>query len=211
MLSAVKSALLSTTSLNLAQARQIRVRKLPWIPRAKSKQFRVPELHIQDPEEKAYMTPIWDLYKLEMQSIYQVFKTVGKFTDQASQKFKEEKQAIYEREQQLLAENDRVNKEILERQLLNEKQKLEKRMKEAELTLKDKLIEEQKYKQLADLKVKKLKKKLEKAIIDPNNLEYEIEKMLNERVDYNFSVDSKGHFYRNKINISRSEALCYKK
>lgn len=48
-----------TGAVTQQQTRNIRIRKPPWVPRAKNKQFRVPPLHIPDASESAYMRPIW--------------------------------------------------------------------------------------------------------------------------------------------------------
>ena len=70
---------------------------------------------------------------------------------------------------------------------------------EKEAELRRKQLEEKEridnlYKELVDKKVEQMEEKV-KLYIDPNNLEAEIEKMLNERVSYNFCVDARGKRY----------------
>ena len=62
---------------------------------------------------------------------------------------------------------------------------------------------------MADEKIKLLKEQV-KSFIDPNNLEYEIEKMLNERNDYNFSINHSGKLFKNSIEVTRAEAFSSK-
>ncbi len=51
--------------------------------------------------------------------------------------------------------------------------------------------EEKQLQEIADNKVKRMKE-LAKTFVDPLNLETEIEKALNQRISYEFSIDSKG-------------------
>ncbi|CAF1050006.1 unnamed protein product [Brachionus calyciflorus] len=197
---------LKTISQSIQQARSIRLRKPPWVPRAKNKQFRVPPLKPVNHEEYAYMKPIWDQYKSQMRSIYQLFKTEFKFSDKESIKAQEEKRKLEEKENRLLEENERVNSEILQNQLRDEVAKLEFKIKTAELDFKKQQKLDELYVRKADQLVSKLIEK-SKTFIDPNNLEYEIEKALNERYDYNFSINSSGYFYKNKAQVNKAEAF----
>jgi hypothetical protein len=177
--------------------RSIRMRKPPWVQRSKAKQFRVPPLHIQDSDERNYMIPIWQHYKTQMRSMYLLFKTEGKFSDKESLVAQERKKIEKERDRELLKKNDLINQEILRNQLADEEKTLEKLKEEMKIKYKQQLEKESLYQKIADQQVKKLKEK-SKSFINPNNLEYEIERMLNERIDYNYSVDSKGNFYKSK-------------
>ncbi len=76
---------------------------------------------------------------------------------------------------------------------------------------KNALLEKQKAEQellqeIADNKVKRLKI-LAQTFVDPNNLEFEIEKALNERVTYEFSIDSNGNISKPSQNILKSQPL----
>ena len=66
------------------QLRSIRVRKPPWIPRSKTKAFRIPPMPVVDLEEKLYMEDKIRHWRAEMRSVYQLFKTEAKFSDKAS-------------------------------------------------------------------------------------------------------------------------------
>lgn len=196
----VSRLLRPTTKINsLTQAdtqiRSIRMRKPPWVPKAKSKMFRVPELKQVDQAERDYMVNIWHEYKAQMRSIYQLFKTESKFSDKASLKAQEEKRIRLEKEKHLIELNDALNKQLLEQQLRDESLTLEEKKRHAESEFNNKLKLEQAYVKAADERVKKLKEKA-KHFIDPNNLEQEIEKALNQKCDYNFSVDTSGRIYR---------------
>ncbi|RNA15311.1 putative 28S ribosomal mitochondrial [Brachionus plicatilis] len=207
MLKSVTNSVFSSfKSLSIEQTRSIRLRKPPWVPRAKNKRFWIPPLKQQDRDEHNYMIPIWNKYKAEMRSVYLLFKTVAKFSDKESAKAQEEKKKQMEKEYKQLEENDQVNAEILKKQLEEENLKLETKKKEAELDfIKQKKIEEL-YLTKADKIVGKLIEK-SKNFIDPNNLEYEIEKALNERYDHNFSIDSSGRFFKAKTIVTKSEAF----
>ena len=177
------------------QLRNIRFRKPPWVPRAKSKMFRVPPLKEKDLEETAYMMPIWHEYKAHMRSVYQLFKTEGKFSNQASQVAQEEHRKRVEQEKELLARNEQLNNQTLKYQLIDQEQQLELKKKQIEAELEKKKQHEQLLTKVAEEQLKRLKEKAAK-FIDPNNLDYEIEKMLNERHDYNFAVDKSGNFFK---------------
>lgn len=72
-------------TVNLSQAsRTIRTKKAPWIPRAKSKAFRVPPVPVVDLEEKAFMESIHRNWRAQMRSMYALLKTEAKFSDKAS-------------------------------------------------------------------------------------------------------------------------------
>jgi len=195
-----------STALLSQQTRSMRMRKPPWIERAKSKRFWVPPLKQQDPDEKAYMKPILDNYKTHMRSIYQLFKTEAKFSDKESLIAKEEQKLLADREQKLLEINFKRNEEILKEQLMDEDRKLDEKKAKLEQDYREKLKNIEILRKLADEKVKRMKEKA-KTFVDPNNLEYEIEKALNERHDYNFSVDNSGAFYKNKVRIQQIEAF----
>ena len=182
--------------------RNIRFRKPPWVPRSKAKMFRVPPLHIQAVEEKSFMTPIWDNYKAQMRSIYFLFKTEGKFSNKESLVAQEEKKIAMKAEEELLSRNEKINKAILKQQLLDEVEKLEKMKREVEEKYRKKLELDSLYYKVADEKVRKLKEK-SKSFIDPNNLEYEIEKILNEKRDYNFAIDASGRMYKDSKQIKQ--------
>lgn len=207
MLKSVTNSVFSSfKSLSIEQSRSIRLRKPPWVPRAKNKRFRIPPLKQQDKAEYDYMIPIWNRYRAEMRSIYLLFKTVAKFSDKESAKAQEEKKKLLEKENRLLEENERVNAEILKIQIEEENAKLEAKKKEAEFDfIKQKKIEEL-YVQKADRIVSKLIEK-SKSFVDPNNLEYEIEKALNERYDHNFCIDSSGRFFKAKKLVSKAQAF----
>ncbi len=202
----IKQLTVKLVSLNLQQTRQVRVHKPPWVPRSKAKAFRVPQLHQPDVDEVAFMTPIWRQYKAQMRSIYQLFKTENKFSDKASLKAQEEKRLRVEEEKVLLELNNKLNAELLVQQLADEDQKIEIKKKKLEEELNEKKKIERAYVQLADEKVRKLKEK-SKKFIDPNNLEFEIEKMLNERHDYNFSINAGGLAFKNGVKVNRHEAF----
>ena len=196
----------SLINLNIQQTRYIRVRKPPWIPRSKAKAFRVPPLYEPDPDETAFITPIIRNYKAQMRSIYQLFKTENKFSDKASLKAQEEQQRKMEEEKVLLELNDKRNADLLAEQLLDEEKKLDLKKKQLEQKLNEQQNAERAYVQLADEKVRKLKEKV-KTFIDPNNLEFEIEKMLNERNDYNFSINTSGLMFKSGVAVNRHQAF----
>ena len=202
----IKQMTVKLVNLNIQQTRQVRVHKPPWVPRSKAKAFRVPTLHQPDADEVAYITPIWRQYRAQMRSIYQLFKTENKFSDKASLKAQEEKRLRVEEEKAALELNNKLNAELLIQQLADEDQKIEMKKKQLEEELTEKKRIERAYVQLADEKVRKLKEK-SKKFIDPNNLEYEIEKMLNERHDYNFSLNAGGLVFKNGVKVSRQEAF----
>jgi hypothetical protein len=188
------------------QTRWIRNRKQPWMPRAKNKAFRVPPLPKQDAAEREYMTPIWNNYKANMRSMYQLFETEFKFSAQESKKVQDERVRLLEREAVLLAENDKLNRETLEMQTREEAVKLAERIKQVEIDFKKKLKLDELYRAEAEQQVRKMKEKV-KSFIDPNNLEYEIEKALNERVEYNFAVNFSGQIFKNRVQVSLDKAF----
>lgn len=198
--------LITLANYNLQQFRNVRVHKPPWVPRSKAKAFRVPPLHEPNPEEIAYMTPIWRSYRAQMRSVYQLFKTEFKFSDKASLKAQEEKRAKAAEEKILYEQNDKLNRELLEFQLAEEEQKLEAKKKQMTEQLEKNIELERAYVRLADEKVRKLKEKV-KTFIDPNNLEFEIEKMLNERNEYNFSINASGQIFKNGQKVSRKDGF----
>lgn len=204
--SVTNSVLNSFKSINIEQTRSIRLRKPPWVPRAKNKRFWVPPLKKQEQEEYDFMKPIWSKYKAEMRSIYLLFKTVAKFSDKESAKAQEEKKKLLDKENALLEENERMNAEILKIQLKEENEKLESKKKQAELELK----KQKKIEELYVFKAEKMLSRLieeSKSFVDPDNLEYEIEKALNERIDHNFSIDSSGRFFKAKKLVTKAQAF----
>lgn len=130
-----------------------------------------------------------------MRSIYQLFKTEVKFNNKQSLKAKEEKKLLEEEDKWLRAENERINKETLAKQLSDEELELEEKKKRAEAELNRRMEIENKLVELANQKVRQLKEE-SKSFVDPNNLEMEIEKALNERKSYNFAIDHKGQIYK---------------
>ena len=199
-----KLVLLSSTSTQ--QTRSVRLRKPPWLPRAKNKMFRVPPLAQVDHEELAYIKPIWNEYKAQMRSVYQLFKTENKFSAQASLKVQQEKERLLEREAQIMAENEKVNAEILQSQLRDSEIKLAQKKRQVEEDFKRKMRINQLFHQEAESQVRKLKEKA-KRFIDQENLEYEIEKALSERSEYNFAIDFSGLLYKNKVVVSHEQAF----
>ena len=188
------------------QIRHFRFRKPPWVPRTKKTAFKIPPFHEQDRAEYTYMIPIHHNYRAHMRSVHQLFKTEAKFSDKESFKVREEKRIIFEKEQEVLKRNYQLNAETLKIQLVEEEEQFKEKLVVAELKLKEKIKLERLFELEAEEKVRKLKEKVKK-FIDPNNLEFEIEKMLNERVDHNFSVDSSGRFFRNKVLVDRMQAF----
>ena len=91
-------------------------------------------------------------------------------------------------------------------QLLESEENIEKEKLLVETRLAEKQRKEEMYIEIADKKVRELKEKA-KSFIDPNNLEFEIEKMLSERHDYNFSIGNNGSLYKNSSKVSRAQAF----
>lgn len=127
MLKLIVNNLSQKSELNIIQqqVRSIRQRKPPWVPRAKSKMFFVPEYKEPDLEEKKFITPLTRNYNAHMRSLYQLFKTEYKFSSSESNIFKEAKRAQQLKEEKLLKENEEYNKKILQLQLVDEDSKLE--------------------------------------------------------------------------------------
>jgi len=111
-----------------------------------------------------------------------------------------------EQEKLLLAENEARNKEILAVQLREIEANIEREKLAIERRLAEKREKEAMYVQMAEEKVRALKEKA-KSFIDPNNLEFEIEKMLNERHDYNFAINAQGSLFRNSQKVTRAQAF----
>ena len=111
-----------------------------------------------------------------------------------------------EQEKLLLAENEARNKEILAVQLREIEANIEREKLAVERRLAEKREKEAMYVQMAEEKVRALKEKA-KSFIDPNNLEFEIEKMLNERHDYNFAINAQGSLFRNSQKVTRAQAF----
>ena len=141
-----------------------------------------------------------------MRSLYQLFATEIKFSAQESVKAKEEQRRLLEKEESLAKENERVNAMILVEQLKDEAARLEEKKKHVEIEYKKKLKLEQMYVDEANKQVVKLKQKA-MSFVDQSNLEYEIEKALNERHDYNFALSSNGYLYKNHVLVSQAQAF----
>lgn len=139
------------------------------------------------------------MYKANMRSIYQLFKTELKFTDKESLKAQEEKKAMEAEEKRLYKENERMNQQLLAQQMQDEYDRLEAKKQQAELELKKKLDTEKRLVELADQRVRRMKERV-RTFIDPKNLEMEIEKALNEKKSYNFSINDKGQIFRSQAN-----------
>lgn len=136
-------------------------------------------------------------YMTHMRSIYQLFKTELKFTDKESLKAQEEKRALEAEEKRLFEENARVNEKILAEQLRDEESRLGEAKRRAEAELKKRLDEETKLAELADARVRRLKARA-RTFIDPNDLEAEIERALNETKSYNFAIDDTGKIQKSQ-------------
>ncbi len=111
-----------------------------------------------------------------------------------------------EQEKFLLSENELRNKEILTMQLVEIEANIEREKLEVERRLAEKSEKEEAYVAIAEQKIRVLKEKA-KSFINPDNLEFEIEKMLNERHDYNFAINANGSLFRNSLKVSRSQAF----
>lgn len=130
-------------------------------------------------------------YMTNMRSLYQLFKTELKFSDKESLKAQEEKRILDAKEKRLFEENKLVNEKILAEQLRDEEVRLSEMKKRAEDELRRKMEDEARLAELADERVRRLKARA-RTFIDPNNLEAEIEKALDERKSYNFAITAKG-------------------
>jgi hypothetical protein len=87
-----------------------------------------------------------------------------------------------------------MNKKVLEFQLKDLEIKKKKEMEFEEEKLNKIKERNLLFKEIAEKNVKELEEK-SKNFIDPNNLEYEIEKMLNSLENYNYCVDNNGVKY----------------
>ena len=190
--------------ISVEQQRNVRLRKPPWEPLAKSKQFRVPPEKKRDIEEYNYIIPIVREYKAQMRSMYQLFKTEFKYSNQESMRVREDIRIQVKAEQALLELNEKFNKQMLEKQLEEAEVKLEEKKKQVEKEYLDKLNLEKSYREVAKKKFQIISEK-SKSFIDQSNVEYEIEKMLNERHDYNFSIDYKGRTYKGQSVVTREQ------
>lgn len=132
-----------------------------------------------------------------MRSIYQLFKTELKFTDKESLKAQEEKRLLEAEEKRLFEENARVNEQILAEQLRDEESRLGEAKRRAEAELRQRLDEEAKLAELADARVRRLKARA-RTFVDPNDLEAEIERALNETKTYNFAIDDTGKIQKSQ-------------
>lgn len=111
-----------------------------------------------------------------------------------------------EQEELLIEQNNVRNANILAEQLADIDRNLGEQKASIEQQLKEKHERELLYVQVADEKVRALKEKA-KTFIDPNNLEFEIEKMLDERHSYDFAINHVGQFMRNSEVVTKAEAL----
>ena len=118
----------------------------------------------------------------------------------------ETKRKVMEQEKLLIEQNNVRNASILAEQLADIDTSLAERKLLIEQQVKEKLEQEMMLVEVADGKVRALKEKA-KGFIDPQNLEYEIEKMLNERHSYDFAINSNGQFIRESKVVSKAEAL----
>ena len=87
-----------------------------------------------------------------------------------------------------------MNQTILKIQLKDLEIKKEKEMELEKEKLNKMLERDAMYKEVVEKRVKDLEAK-SKTFVDPNNLEYEIEKVLNSLENYNFCVDGQGNRY----------------
>lgn len=191
------------------QTREFRLRKPPWVAKSREKRMRVPERHEQATEEKAYMTEIRQRYQAQMRSVYALFKTEFRFSDKESLKVQEEKRLLREKEERLLAQNQKKNAEILRIQLSDLDLKLVDSKANLELEYISHVAKEKALHDVANEQVVKLKRKAQQ-FIDPSQLEYEIEKALDQRYDYNFSIDTAGLMFKHsnvEAVIDRDEAF----
>ena len=139
-----------------------------------------------------------------MRSMYQLFKTEFKYSNQESMRVREDIRIQVKAEQALLELNEKFNKQMLEKQLEEAEVKLEEKKKQVEKEYLDKLNLEKSYREVAKKKFQIISEK-SKSFIDQSNVEYEIEKMLNERHDYNFSIDYKGRTYKGQSVVTREQ------
>ena len=100
----------------------------------------------------------------------------------------------------MFTKNEELNKKILAVQLRDDELKLAQKKKELEAQFQQMRQLEEISVRIANEKVRKLKEKAKK-FIDPANLEEEIEKMLDERVDYTFAIDRYGNLVKDKQRI----------
>ena len=128
------------------------------------------------------------------------------FFNNFSKVAQEEKRKDLEREKLLLEKNDARNQEILGIQLVDINENIKKGKLDVEKRLLAKQSKEEMFIMVAEEKIKALKEKV-KSFIDPNNLEFEIEKMLNERHDHNFSINANGSLFRNSVKVTRKQAF----
>jgi hypothetical protein len=180
--------------------------KPPWLPLSNKKQFYVPKRPEQSEEEKSYIYPIILNYKAQMRSVYQLFKSEVKFSSQETMRAKELALAKRQADEALYEQNKKINEQILKVQLEDLRKSLELKKIEAKKDFLEMKAINDEYVNVANEKLKKLKDEA-KTFINEENLDREIDKMLNEHFDYNFSVDASGQFYKNQTPVSRIEAF----
>jgi len=170
----------------------VRWRKRRWAPIAKSKEFRPPpERKPKNPEEYEELKTRYAHYRTSMKAIRLYFQSERKRMEQ--QAVSEEVFAEKERKfQALLAINDKWNEDTKK---IREERQAEEDIKTEDKTL-ARLIKYEERREHRRIRSEKLVEKeieLVKEFFDMDNLDVEIEKVLNRRVNYNFAIDLEGN------------------
>jgi len=170
----------------------VRWRKRRWAPIAKSKEFREPPPRKpKNTEEYEELKTRYAHYRTQVKAIRLYFQSERKRQEQEA--VSEEVFAEKERKfQALLATNDKWNEDT--RKIREERQALED-IKIEDRTLARLIDYEERLEKQKLLSEKQVEKEMElvKEFFDMDNLDLEIEKVLNRRVNYNFAIDLEGN------------------
>ncbi|CAH1967003.1 unnamed protein product [Acanthoscelides obtectus] len=180
----------------------VRWRKPRWVPKAKSKIFKVPERPVIPEEEKLELMRLYNNYRTKVKSLrsYLVAKHCTKF--QASEDPEEQRRLFEEDLQHCIKMNNEWNEKqrIFREQAMTEE--LEANLSYARKRLEDELIkQEEKIKAIEEIVQKQ--KEAAKNFILPENIDEAIDKALENPVDYNFAITLNGEkiigYYNHKV------------
>ncbi|KAK3096270.1 hypothetical protein FSP39_025164 [Pinctada imbricata] len=165
----------------------VRWRKPRFVPRGKTKEFVLSDRPERNPEEEAFMNTKMNNYRTDLKSIIKYLKDLKQTTATTIQ----DEERKYQEEWESLQQKNQIWNERVQA-LREEGMKKEIEEKRARI---DKLIQ----KDLEDMnKYMKFGESLiaqEKGFITPENVDEELEKVLDTKVDYEFAIDKTGRRY----------------
>ncbi|XP_017784491.1 PREDICTED: probable 28S ribosomal protein S26, mitochondrial [Nicrophorus vespilloides] len=183
-------------------------RKPRWIPKARSKLFKIPEIPKIPKEENDELARLFNNYRTQMKSIRRHFTykycTHMQKTENLNQKLEEEADL-----RRCIELNDKWNVEVKKTREARIAADIEKEVELAE----DRVLERQRINAEKLEEAEKLvreQKAVAHTFITSENIDEAIDKAISNEVDYNFSIDLEGNKYMGRTKSPDEEKIAVK-